>query len=82
MLNYVLMRLKDDVVPNFECLADQHFQHYQTWRIIHLLLMFTRKLQKNYAGYFFCFDNRDYGLQGLRMLQIKRKIIILNLLSY
>ena len=48
----MLMQLKDDVL-NVECLTDQHFQLYQTWRIIHLLLMFTRKLQKNYAGYFF-----------------------------
>ena len=36
------MQLKDDVVPNVECLTDQHFQLYQTWRIIHLLLVYTR----------------------------------------
>ena len=50
----MFMQLKDDVVPNVECLTDQHFQLYQTWRIIHLLLVYTRKLERhNHADYFF-----------------------------
>ena len=39
----MLMQLRDDVVPNVECLTDQHFQFNQTRRIMHLLLMYTRK---------------------------------------
>ena len=39
------MQLKDDVVHNVECLTDQYFQLYQAWRIIRLLVVFTRKLQ-------------------------------------
>ena len=59
----MLMQLKDGGVPNVECLTYQHFQRYQTWRIIHLLLVYTRKLQRLMLG-FFQFDNIDYGLQG------------------
>ena len=39
----MLMQIRDDVVPNVECLTDQHFQFNQTRRIMHLLLMYTRK---------------------------------------
>ena len=52
------MQLKDDVVPNVECLTDQRFQLYQTWRIIHLLLVYTRKFQR----FFLQCDNIDNGL--------------------
>ena len=60
----MLMQLKDDVVPNVEYRTDQHFQLYQTWRIIHLLLVYTRKLQRLMLIFFLQFDNIDYGLQG------------------
>ena len=40
------MQLKDDGVRSAECLTSQHFQRYQTWRIIHLLLVYTRELQR------------------------------------
>ena len=56
--------MKDDVVLNVEFLTDQHFQLYQTWRIIHLLLVYTRKLQRLMLIFFLQFDNIDYGLQG------------------
>ena len=60
----MLMQLKDGVVPNVECLTYQHFQLNQTWRIIHLLLVYTRKLQRRMLIFFLQFDNIDYGLQG------------------
>ena len=60
----MLMQLKDDVVPNVECLSDQHLQLYQTWRKIHLLLVFTIKFQRLMLIFFLQFDNIDYGLQG------------------
>ena len=60
----MLMQLKDDVVPNIECLTDQHFQLYQTWRIIHLLLVYTRKFQRLMLIFFLQFDNIDYKLQA------------------
>ena len=60
----MLMQLKDGVVPNVECLTYQHFQLYQTWRIIHLLLVYTRKLQRLMLDFFLQFDKVDYGLQG------------------
>ena len=61
----MLMQLpvKDDIVPNVECLTDQHFQLYQTWRIIHLLLVYTRKFQRLMLIYFLQFENIEYGLQ-------------------
>ena len=58
------MQLKDDVVPNVECLADQHFQLYLTWRIIHLLLVYAREFQRLMLIFFLQFDNIGYGLQG------------------
>ena len=60
----MLMQLKDDVVLNVEFLTDQHFQLYQTWRIIHLLLVYAREFQRLMLIFFLQFDNIGYGLQG------------------
>ena len=56
----MFMQLKNDAVPNVECLTDQHFQLYQTWRIIHLLsytlLSYSgvyEKVSKTYVDFFF-----------------------------
>ena len=43
----MLMQLKDDGVRSAECLTSNHFQLYQPWRIIiHLLLVYTREIQR------------------------------------
>ena len=51
--NSILLRLKDGGLPNFECITYQHFQLNQTWRIIHLLLVYTRKLQRLMLIFFY-----------------------------